>query len=599
MKLYNYITLFLIFNTTNLFAIDENTLGELKKELNEILLISKAPGFSVAIVKGNKVVFAEGFGYRDLENRELVNSKTIFPIASSTKSFTASLVGIAEDKGLLKINSNPQNYLPNLKFINNELNNYLTIEDLLSHRTGLPRHDYSWFYFPTKNRDSLIKRIQYLEPTYGLRNQWQYNNFMYFALGEIVSKVTNKTWDINIQEDIFKPLNMTSSYTNINEIKDNKNIALGYITEKEKNLKIENFYNLDIMSPAGGIYSNVIDMSNWLITWLNKGKYNDQQLFSLNYYNQAMMSHSIITNHISKDFIKMNNYGYGWFISSYYNHLKIHHGGNLQGFSSDVAFYPNDDIGIVVLVNQEDSKLTDIVINVITDKILKLKTEDWFTLFKQNEENNSKNIEKLEANKITAQIKNTNLSHNKADYEGVYYNAGYGEFEISLINDSLFLISENEKLVLSHYHYDTFEPISQLDKPNKLTSFQKHLKIHFLTNEMGDISALQIKLESLLKPILFEKIRLNLKTETLNTNEYIGNYKIANQTFNIFTKNDNTLYMLVKGQPEYQLIFHTKNKFKVKGLDGFSIEFNNIMNNVFTEVLLLQPQGNFKAIRSE
>jgi hypothetical protein len=90
-----------------------------------------------------------------------------------------------------------------------------------------------------------------------------------------------------------------------------------------------------------------------------------------------------------------------------------------------------------------------------------------------------------------------------------------------------------------------------------------------------------------------------LKTETLNTNEYIGNYKIANQTFNIFTKNDNTLYMLVKGQPEYQLIFHTKNKFKVKGLDGFSIEFNNIMNNVFTEVLLLQPQGNFKAIRSE
>ena len=153
-----------------------------------------AAGFAVAVVEKDKIIYAKGFGYRDLENKIPVTPNTLFAIGSCTKAFTASMIGLLQKDGKLSIDKPVRNYLPELKFYNNEMNNSIILRDLMCHRTGLPRHDYSWYGFPSSSRDSLMKRIQYMEPSAGIREKWQYNNFMFLLQGMITEKITGKSW---------------------------------------------------------------------------------------------------------------------------------------------------------------------------------------------------------------------------------------------------------------------------------------------------------------------------------------------------------------------------------------------------------------------
>jgi CubicO group peptidase (beta-lactamase class C family) len=147
----------------------DTRLQDVDKELQQVLDTWKAAGFAVAVVEKNKVVYAKGFGYRDYEKKLSVTPNTLFAIGSCTKAFTSAMLGILREQGKMDLDASPRQYLPGFKFYNDELNDNVIIKDLMSHRTGLPRHDYSWYLFPTTNRDSLVDRIQYQEPFTGVR----------------------------------------------------------------------------------------------------------------------------------------------------------------------------------------------------------------------------------------------------------------------------------------------------------------------------------------------------------------------------------------------------------------------------------------------
>ena len=165
----------------------------------------KAPGVTVAVVEKNKVVYTGGFGYRDLDKKLPVTENTLFAIGSCSKAFTSGMIGSLVKDGLVDIDKPVRNYLPELKFYNEHLNDQVTLRDMMSHRTGLPRHDYSW-YGSTASRIDLLKRIEFQEPTATLREKWQYNNFMFLGQGVVLEKITGKSWETNIQDRIFKPL---------------------------------------------------------------------------------------------------------------------------------------------------------------------------------------------------------------------------------------------------------------------------------------------------------------------------------------------------------------------------------------------------------
>ena len=168
--------------------------------LERILKDRNAAGFAVAVIKKDKIIYAKGFGYRDYEKKIPVTPNTLFAIGSCTKAFTSSLLGLLNKENKLDYDKPAREYLPELQFFNNEMNNGVTVRDMMCHRTGLPRHDFSWYLFNSDSRDSLLQRIRYHEPTAPLRQTWQYNNFMFLAQGMIAEKLSGKSWEKNIKE---------------------------------------------------------------------------------------------------------------------------------------------------------------------------------------------------------------------------------------------------------------------------------------------------------------------------------------------------------------------------------------------------------------
>ncbi len=590
-----------IFLFSTLSAQNDKRLKDIEKELNSILEATKTAGFAVAIVEGDKVIYAKGFGYRDYENKIPADANTLFAIGSSTKAFTSSILGVLRADDKLSFDDNPRQYVPNLEFFNDDMNNNIIIKDLMRHSTGLPRHDGSWYFFPTHSKDSLIQRIKYQEPFTGIRQQWYYNNFGFLVQGVIAEKITGKSWEENINDLFFKPIGMSRSNTSIKEMKSASNASLGYELKKDGKISKMNYYDIAGMSPAGSINSSVNDMSKWLITWINKGKFNDKEIIPETYVNEAISSQMVVSGRIPDDeFPDMHlaNYGYGWIISSYRGHYRVEHGGNIDGFSANVAFFPTDNIGVVILANQNGSALPTLVRNTVADRMLKTDKTDWAKRFKERREKGEKEQEEVKEKSGTSNVKNTKPSHISLDYTGNYFNAGYGKFSIEAENDSLFLYNKLNKLYLRHYHYDTFEAFEINDKKVDTSASGNVLKISFKTNESGDISDALAKIEPAVDAIVFKRSPNTIEVDTETLEKYTGDFELAGTPIKLYTKKEK-LYLFVQGQPEYELLATDKHKFVFKVLDGYKVEFIESEDGTFNQITLIQPNGIFKVNRKE
>lgn len=569
-----------------------NPLAGIEKELNQILKDQKAAGFAVAVVKKDSVIYAQGFGYKDYENKVPVTPNTLFAIGSSSKAFTTALLGLMQKEGKLEYDKPIRTYLPELKFYDAEMDKNITVRDAITHRSGLSRYDMSWYYFNTSNRDSLLQRVQYMKPTLPLRQAFQYNNFMYLAQGLIAEKQYGKPWEELVKEKLLLPMGMKRSTAYFNDWINDSDVSFGYSVEKDSLIRREDYYNIDGMGPAGSINSSVLDMSNWLKVWINKGKLAGKEILSVPYIQEAispqMVAGSGLPSSLNPD-LQFANYGFGWFTSSYRGHFRVEHGGNIKGFTSNVAFFPTDSLGIVVLANQNGSALNTIVISTLADKLLGLSSIDW----------NARNL-KAKAKKPAETVgeenrkKGTKPSHNAEDYVGYYKNNAYGQFEVVNSNDSLFLLSPSEKRWMRHYHYDVFELVG-LDKSGKIdTTDILDLKAPFYMNEAGDIVSINLSLEFGMDPFVFEKRAKpkSIKKEDLAI--YSGEYELgAQKGIKIYAK-ESILYLFVPGQPEYELISMGDHKFGVKALTGFSLEFILEEGKVIS-VKMNQPNGIFKA----
>ncbi|HWB26748.1 MAG TPA: serine hydrolase [Chitinophagaceae bacterium] len=560
-----------------------------------------AVGFAVAVVEKNKVIYAKGFGYRDVENKKPVTANTLFAIGSCTKAFTASLLGMLREKGKVDFNKPIRNYLPELKFYNDNMNNNILVKDLMSHRTGLPRHDLSWYYFTTKSRDSLIQRIQYMEPTYGVREKWQYNNFMFLVQGVLVQKLTGELWEKNVKEKILQPLGMERTDFSVDTMAADSDAAIGYYVKKDSIIHKLDYYHIDAMGPAGSINSSVTEMAKWVITWINDGKFGEKQIIPAGYATEAMSPQMMIDGGLPTKEIPdvfFSSYGYGWMQASYKGHYRVEHGGNIDGFSASTCFFPSDSIGIIVLSNQNGSTVPSAVRNLIADRMLGLKYYDWETYLKSRADSAKAAAKKAEAAQVSSRKLNTVPSHPLKDYEGIYTNKGYGAINVSLERDSLFAFLPNAKWWLMHYHYDMFEPFDD-NIHDGIDTSDKSDPLQFNMNMAGDIESLSITMEGGLKPIVFDRSPKPKEISKDSLQKYTGEYGLGPVTAKLYIKDDKTLYLFVPGQPEYALVPVDTNKFSIKTLTGYTLQFNADDKGNITEVLFIQPNGTFKATKKK
>lgn len=577
--------------------VDKRFVG-IEAEINKILKDNHAAGVAVAVVEKNKVIFAKGFGYRDLENKLPVTENTQFAIGSCTKAFTASILGILQKEKSIDFDKPAVTYLPDVKFYTSDLTNHITLRDMMSHRTGLPRHDLSWYIAPD-TRDNLVKRIQYMEPSAELRQVWQYNNFMYLLQGVIGEKLTGKSWENNVESKIFSKIGMTHSNFSIKDLANYKEPAIGYNLIKDSIIHKIPYYDIAGMGPAGSINSTVMDMSQWLKVWINGGKLDTVEIIPASYIAEATSSQMIIaagTPTVEKPDIQFSTYGFAWMLNSYKGHYRVEHGGNIDGFSASTCFFPTDSIGIVVLVNQNGSSVPAAVRNTISDRMLGLKYFDWNADILKAKAKAKEKAKEAEKSSSSNQVKNTKVSHTLSEYAGFYSNDAYGKFEIIVKDDSLFAKLKNQNWWMEPFHYDIFRPYDTNEGID--TADKSPIRFQFNTGLKGDIESVSLfNFEPALPtPIKFKRSNAPKEMTSDDLKKYIGSFSLAGAEIKTYLK-ENALFVFVPGQPEYELVAIGNHKFDFKKVPGYSVSFEWSEKGELLSLSFIQPNGNFKALK--
>ncbi len=211
----------------------------------------KVPGTAIAIVRGEEPLLLKGFGYRDLEKKQPVTERTLFRIGSITKSFTAAGVAALATQGKVEWNKPVREVLPDFRLYEDELTARVTPVDLLSHRTGLSRHDSIWYYNRDWSREQLMSRLRYMEPSKDLRETFQYNNFMFLAAGYLTGRVLGTSWEDAVGKLIFQPLSMTATTISLEEMEQNRDHASSYLKDKQEAIQKAPSYAFGSLAPAG------------------------------------------------------------------------------------------------------------------------------------------------------------------------------------------------------------------------------------------------------------------------------------------------------------------------------------------------------------
>ncbi len=236
----------------------------------------KVPGAAIAVVKGQEIVLAKGYGLRDLESKLPVTADTLMAIGSSSKAFTAYTLGALVDQGKVEWDKPVRTYIPWFRLYDADAGDRLTPRDLVTHRSGLPRHDLVWYNNKTATREQLVRRLAHLPPTADLRERWQYNNLMFLTAGYLVETMTGQSWEESVRALVFGPLGMARSNFSVVESQKDRDFALPYAERDGKLTKLP-FRDITLVGPAGSINSSANEMARWVTVHVNGGKLGDSR----------------------------------------------------------------------------------------------------------------------------------------------------------------------------------------------------------------------------------------------------------------------------------------------------------------------------------
>jgi CubicO group peptidase (beta-lactamase class C family) len=411
---------------------------EVDNVVNRALTAFNVPGIAVAIVKDGKVILAKGYGVKSILTNEKVDANTLFGIASNSKAFTTAALGILVDEGKIKWDDKVISYLPNFKMYNDYVTNEFTIRDLLTHRSGLGLGAGDLMIWPDGSNftaQDITQNLQYLKPVSAFRTQYDYDNLLYIVAGEVIHKASGLSWCDFIESRIMKPLDMKNSAASFVRLKDTSNVIAPHVPIDGK-LKVISRYKNQILDAAGGIYSNVNDMSKWVTMQLNNGKYGteNQQLFSEKEHNEMWSPQTIIPINTKPPYNShFSSYGLGWFLSDVKEYKQVTHTGGLEGIVTQVTLFPELNLGIVVLTNQQSGAAFSAITNTIKDSYLGIKSDDYVTVYsnrvKATEESADKVTDEVWA--LVAKNKKDKIKIDFNNYVGTYKDNWLGDIVIS------------------------------------------------------------------------------------------------------------------------------------------------------------------------
>ncbi len=557
--------------------------------IDEALKNLKVPGVAIAVVKDAEVVFAKGFGYRDVEKKLPVTADTLMAIGSASKAFTTFALGVLADEGKVEWDKPVHNYIPWFRLLDSDMGERLTPRDLVTHRSGLPRHDLVWYNNYAARREEFVRKLAYLQPSADLRERYQYNNLMFLTAGYLVEVLTGKPWEDGIRALVLKPLNMTRTNFSVQDSQKDNDFAQPYLYREGKLEKIP-FRNITNIGPAGSINSSVNEMSNWLIVHLNDGKFKERQLINATTLQDMHQAQMPTGSTPSRPEISPAHYCMGWFLDYYRGHPRVHHGGNIDGFSAMVSMLPQDGFGFVVLANKNGTPLPELLVRTATDRLLGLEPIDWLGEAAKKQAEGEEAQKKAEQKKQIRQKSGTSPAHKPEEYVGDYSHPGYGELKVFLKGNSLSFTYNGIATPLKHWHYETFNG-GKADDP----TFE-NMKLTFQTDVNGNVAGVVAPFEPAVDEIVFKKKPDARFSDPEYLKKFTGIYELLSQTLTVGLKG-NTLTLYVPGQPVYDLVPEIGEEFSLKQFKIITVKFIMDDKGNVTGVELNQLNGVFEAKR--
>lgn len=571
-------------------SIAQHRLADFEHFVPTVMQETKVPGLALAVILGDEVILARGFGKRDLADDLDVTPHTLFAIGSSSKAFTAMGLALLVDEGKLEWDTPVKHYIPSLKLYDHVATERLTPRDLLIHNSGLPRYETLWYNNAHLSRKEVVERLQYLEPTHEFRTTWQYQNLMYTTAGYLIEVISGQTWEEFTRQRILTPLGMSSTNFSVHESQQTADFALPYKETKEQVERVAFYNRFQAIGPAGSINSHLIDMTKWVRCLLNKGAYVDgeKRLLSETQFSQ-LVTPQIIAPDLPTLYTRYEElfswtYALGWFVSSYRGHTMVQHGGNIDGFSALVTFLPDDQLGIVTLTNLDSNFATEIVTFSLCDRLFGLSDVPWLHRYQEKFAELKEQAEKSKQEQAEDRIPDAPLTHPLSDYVGEFEHPAYGTFTIVQDGDSLKGFQNDLEYTFTHMHYDVFV-IEQ-------KRFEITCKGSFAMNLKGDIEhfSLALGLEPGAKPMVFTRAADKSMREKGFLEQFVGDYGVMGMTMTIMFKGEQALSATVSGQPPSELEPYKGTTFRIKDQPESSIEFRRDGAGQVVEAVLNQPQ---------
>ena len=426
----------------------------------------EVPGLALAVVKDGKVVLAKGYGIRKMGEAAAVDDQTLFGIASNTKAFTATALGLLVEEGKLEWDVPVVKYLPWFQLSDPYVTREITIRDLLVHRSGLGlgAGDLLWWPASTYDRKEIARRLKFIPLVKSFRSAYAYDNVLYLIAGEVIETVSGLSWEDFVATRILAKVGMTDSKVRHSDAAGNGNIAATHGNVDGKVRPIEAFTS-DNTNPAGGINASARDMAKWMIVQLDSGRVADgTRLFSPQTTAQLW---SIVTPlatgnpppELAPLRANFNGYALGFGVRDYRGYKLVQHTGGLPGYVSKVAMIPELKLGVAVLTNQESAEAFESITYDVLDRYIGKSKTNWLEAYKKL--NTRRSAMTLAAEKAVSGKRDT-ASHPSlplASYAGTYNDAWYGDINISFENGKLVMRFGHTPSLegeLQHWQYDTF-----------------------------------------------------------------------------------------------------------------------------------------------
>lgn len=390
------------------------------------------PGLAIVVVKDGKVALMKGYGVRDIKSQEPVDEQTLFMIASNTKLFTGTALALLETRGKISLNDKITKYFPSYRLYDTTSTKLVTIRDMLTHRIGTKTFQGDFTFWNTKlSRSEIMNRMRLLKPTQTFRQDYGYCNSCFLTAGEVIPKVTGKSWEAFVQDTILTPLQMNGTMVLSTGIAQKPNAALPYTTSFTGTLQQVPFDNWNNLAPAASIISNVSDLSHWLQIQLDSGRYNGKQVLPF----AALLKTrdiNIVTGSRKSAVLPMHfrGYGLGLFGADYNGRAIYWHTGGAGGMVSNVCFVPEERLGIAILTNNDNQNFFEALRYQVLDAYLGVpyvnRSLQQLPGFRSEMQEQLKTISDWKA-----RVRGARPQLPLTAYTGVYSNALYGNITIT------------------------------------------------------------------------------------------------------------------------------------------------------------------------